>query len=78
MCVTAQNTNGNKVSLQPCTGAAGQQWTFANGQIQVFGNMCLDNSDGSTANGNKLQVWACGDASNANQQWYYTAGDDKQ
>jgi hypothetical protein len=32
-------------------------------------NYCLDNTDGSTANGNHIQVWWC--SHNANQRWEY-------
>jgi hypothetical protein len=38
----ASNTDGAAVSIQACTGAASQQWSFKSGQVQVFGNKCLD------------------------------------
>ncbi|KIJ55622.1 carbohydrate-binding module family 13 protein [Sphaerobolus stellatus SS14] len=75
-CVTAtSNTDGATVTLQACTDSANQQWTFTGGAVQVFGNKCLDVTDGSTADGTKLQIWTCG-TNNPNQQFYYT-GDNR-
>ncbi|KAJ7089318.1 hypothetical protein B0H15DRAFT_949292 [Mycena belliarum] len=75
-CLTApSNTNGAKVVVQPCNGSAGQSWT-KNGQTMiVYGSMCLDVIDGSTANGAKMQIWSCTPGSgNANQRFTVTAG----
>jgi len=76
-CLTAaSNTDGAFVTLQPCTGADAQQWTFTNGQVKLFGNSkCLDVTDGVNNDGTKLQIWSCADSSNANQQWFYTTDD---
>ncbi len=69
----ASNADGAFVTLQPCTGADAQKWTFANGQVKIFGNSkCLDVTDGVNNDGTKLQIWSCAGSSNANQQWFYT------
>jgi len=38
--------------------------------VQVFGNKCLDVTDGVNADGVKMQIWSCW-GQNPNQQWYY-------
>lgn len=71
-CLTAaNNANGAAVTLQPCTGADSQKWTFTGGVVQVFGSKCLDVTDGVNADGTKLQIWDCNNG-DANQQFYYT------
>ncbi|KAF8155348.1 carbohydrate-binding module family 13 protein [Mycena galopus ATCC 62051] len=72
-CLTAaSNTDGAIVTIQPCTGASTQKWTFTGGSVKIFSNTkCLDVTGGSTANGNKLQIWTCS-SNNANQQFYYS------
>lgn len=72
ICLTAaSNTDGAAVTIQPCTGATSQKWQFVgNGQVQVFGNKCLDVTDGVNANAVKMQIWTCS-TNNANQQWDY-------
>ncbi|KAJ6516577.1 ricin B lectin domain-containing protein, partial [Mycena vitilis] len=59
-CLTAAtNANGGVVTVAPCDGSTGQAWT-QNGQTLVaYGSMCLDVTNGSTANGAKMQIWAC-------------------
>ncbi|GJJ15048.1 hypothetical protein Clacol_009323 [Clathrus columnatus] len=71
-CLTAaSNTDGAAVTIQTCTGAAAQQWTFStSGTITIFQNKCLDVTNGANADGTKLQIWTCVNNS-ANQQWYY-------
>jgi len=73
-CMTASsNTNGATVALQPCTGASSQQWSFKNGQVQIFGSKCLDVKGGINESGTKLHIWTCDTSGkNKNQQWYYT------
>ncbi|KAF9459020.1 macrofage activating glycoprotein [Collybia nuda] len=74
-CMTASsNTNGATVTIQACTGAAAQKWTFAggnDGKVKIFGDKCLDVPGGSKADGTKLQIWACTD-NNPNQRFAYT------
>ena len=67
----ASNTDGATVTIQTCTGAAAQKWTFTGGSVEIFDNKCLDVTGGVTTNGNKLQIWTCG-TGNQNQQFYYT------
>ncbi|KAH6880179.1 macrophage activating glycoprotein [Coprinopsis sp. MPI-PUGE-AT-0042] len=76
-CLTAaSNTDGAWVTLQTCTGAASQKWVFAAGTVRVFGNKCLDVSDGLNVDGTKLQIWGCGPDNNVNQKWYYNKWDN--
>ncbi|KAJ6492554.1 carbohydrate-binding module family 13 protein [Mycena vitilis] len=74
-CMTAaSNTDGALVTIQPCTGADAQKWTFSGGSVKLFSNTkCLDVINGTTTNGNTLQIWTCSTNNNANQQWYYTS-----
>lgn len=37
-------------------------------QIRIFGDKCLDVTDGNDSNGQKLQIWTCYDG-NTNQLW---------
>ena len=43
-CLAASGTtNGAAVDITPCApGAVDQAWTFAGGQVQIYGNKCLD------------------------------------
>ncbi len=69
----ASNANGASVTLQPCTGADAQKWTFTNGQVKTYGtSMCLDVTKGVDSDGTQLQVWSCSGSGDANQQWFYT------
>jgi hypothetical protein len=63
------------VSVLPCTGAANQQWTFQNGAVSIFGNKCLDVTNGNDVDGAPLQLYDC-TTGDTNQQWYYT-GDER-
>ncbi|KAF7301003.1 hypothetical protein MIND_00663700 [Mycena indigotica] len=81
-CLTATaNADGAAVVVGSCilgTGGTGalpatQQWVTTGGaqqagQIRIFGDKCLDVTNGNTANGAKLQIWTCA-AGNTNQQW---------
>ncbi|KIL59005.1 carbohydrate-binding module family 13 protein [Amanita muscaria Koide BX008] len=70
-CMTAaSNNDGALVTIQTCTGGASQTWVFTNGEVRVFGNKCLDVTNGGNYDGNKLQIWTCYDG-DTNQQWYY-------
>ena len=61
-------TNGTKLQLHNCTGAAAQVWvanaggTLSNPQS----GRCVDSPSGSTANGTRLQIWDCNGASAQN------------
>ncbi len=70
-CLTAaSNNDGAWVTIQPCTGSVFQKWTFTGGVVQVFGNKCLDVTDGVNADGSKIQISTCL-SQNPSQQWYY-------
>ena len=73
-CLTASsNSNGAPVTIQSCTGAESQQWTFDGGSVKLFSNSkCLDVINGSDVDGAKLQIWDCSNNGNPNQQFYYT------
>ncbi|KAJ7884509.1 ricin B lectin domain-containing protein, partial [Mycena leptocephala] len=59
-CLAAtSNANGATVVVQPCNGATSQSWTQTGQTLVVYGTMCLDVTNGSTANGAKLQIWSC-------------------
>jgi hypothetical protein len=71
MCLAASSdANGAAVVIEYCaTGGSGMQnWTVSGSTLQVFGNMCLDVTEGATANGTPLQIWEC-TPGDANQQW---------
>ncbi|KAJ6560391.1 ricin B lectin domain-containing protein [Mycena capillaripes] len=70
-CLSAVgNADGTAVVLSNCT-SVNPQWTVPKGggnagTLQIFGNKCLDVTNGATTNGNKLQIWTCATA-NTNQ-----------
>jgi hypothetical protein len=83
----ASNTDGAAVTLQKCNGLGNgaQSWIFsagapagegtgAVGTIKIFGNKCLDVTNGVDQSGTKLQIYGCSTA-NKNQQWQVTTGD---
>jgi hypothetical protein len=45
-----------------------QFWNVSGSSVQVFGNMCLDVTGGSAANGTPLQIWTCTEG-DTNQFW---------
>ncbi|KAJ7038358.1 hypothetical protein C8F04DRAFT_359392 [Mycena alexandri] len=76
-CLTASsNTDGATVVVEPCTTNNAAQTWVQNGQtLLVFGNKCLDVTNGVTnTNGVKMQIWTCtpgqGDAA---QHWSITS-----
>lgn len=63
---SASTADGTQVQLWDCNSGSNQQWTFtAAGELQVYGNKCLD--AGGTANGTKVQIYSCWGADN--QKW---------
>jgi peptidoglycan/xylan/chitin deacetylase (PgdA/CDA1 family) len=74
-CLTASNSDGGAVTIQGCTGADNQKWSYTGGALRIFGNQCLDVPSGNTTPGQKLQTWTCY-GGNTNQQWYVT-GDQR-
>ncbi|KAJ7937429.1 ricin B lectin domain-containing protein [Mycena leptocephala] len=80
-CLTAaSNADGAAVTIATCTNATAlNSWVFpqaegAVGTIQIFGNKCLDITNGVNADGTKLQIWTC-TSGNTNQMWL-PAGQD--
>jgi len=72
-CLTAaSNADGAQVTIEVCTYAANQEWTFSGGTVTIFDNKCLDVTGGNTANGVGMQIWTC-TSNNANQQFFYTS-----
>jgi peptidoglycan/xylan/chitin deacetylase (PgdA/CDA1 family) len=68
-CLAAPtNANGASVQIQDCDGSASQSWTRSGSIWQIYSNKCLDVTGGSTANGNKMQIWTCS-SGNPNQQF---------
>jgi hypothetical protein len=71
------NNDGAAVTIQSCTDAPAQKWTFVGGSVHVFDNKCLQLPGGSTAaDGTKLQIQTCvgGDTT---QQFFYTVSIQK-
>jgi len=76
-CLTAASqTDGAPVTIERCTGADTQLWTFESGSVKIFGNKCLDVPGGNKADGVKLQIWSC-TKGNPNQIWKYTWWDNR-
>ncbi|KAG6839517.1 hypothetical protein C0991_001915 [Blastosporella zonata] len=73
----ASNTDGAIVTIEACTYADNQQWTFNGaGGVTIFGgSKCLDVPSGNTNDGTQLQIWTCA-SGNQNQKFAYT-GDNR-
>ncbi|KAJ7927061.1 ricin B lectin domain-containing protein [Mycena leptocephala] len=79
-CISAStNASGAPLVIHNCNteAAVNQDWqvffsTTPNSspvqQIRIFGDKCIDVTDGVNADGTKLQIWTCTEG-NANQQW---------
>ncbi|KAJ7210583.1 ricin B lectin domain-containing protein, partial [Mycena haematopus] len=65
---------------ETCTNATAlNSWVFPQGEgvvgtIQIFGDKCLDATNGANVDGTKLQIWTCA-SGNTNQLWL-PAGQD--
>jgi hypothetical protein len=71
-CLTAsKNADGASVIIADCAKdtPAAQLWTVAGNTFKIFGDKCLDDTDGDKTNGKKMQIWTCYNGSK-NQQWY--------
>lgn len=63
--------DGTKMKIWQCyDGLAAQQWYWTGDNRIALTNQgfCLDNTGGSTSNGNPVQIWSCGTGNN-NQVW---------
>ncbi|KAJ7189513.1 hypothetical protein GGX14DRAFT_408740 [Mycena pura] len=74
-CLSASsNADGAAVVIEMCSApTAGNSWVVPNGNnaagpLQIFGNKCLDVTDGVNADGTRLQIWTCA-SGNTNQLW---------
>ncbi|KAJ7506911.1 ricin B lectin domain-containing protein [Mycena galericulata] len=75
-CLTAtSNADGAPVVIQDCGTNATQlnSWVVPNGEsnvgpLQIFGDKCLDVTNGVDADGTLLQIWTCFE-DNTNQMW---------
>ncbi|MFH8224671.1 ricin-type beta-trefoil lectin domain protein [Streptomyces sp. NPDC018057] len=78
-CMTTENGgtgNGTRVVLDYCDGSKEQQWSVdsANGYlVNARSGYCLEDTDGSTADGNPLIIWEC-NAGDLGQKWQVPAG----
>ncbi|KAJ7202704.1 ricin B lectin domain-containing protein [Mycena haematopus] len=76
----ASNADGAAVIIETCTNATAlNSWVFPQGEgvvgtIQIFGDKCLDATNGVDVDGTKLQIWTCA-SGNTNQLWL-PAGQD--
>jgi len=75
--VAASNADGAAVQITDCvTGAhpesVNQLWTVTGGTLQIFGDKCLDDTNGVTTNGQKMQIFTCF-SGNTNQKWAPTS-----
>ncbi|KAJ6451144.1 ricin B lectin domain-containing protein, partial [Mycena sanguinolenta] len=78
-CLTASsNADGAPVIIQDCpvfdAPTASNTWVAVAGvgeagALQIFGDKCLDVTDGVDENGTKLQIWTC-TPGDTNQQWF--------
>jgi hypothetical protein len=60
--------DGARVQVRDCDGSDSQQWApDSGGLVNVNSGRCLDATDGGTADGTPLQIWAC--SFGPNQQW---------
>ncbi|KAJ7490745.1 ricin B lectin domain-containing protein [Mycena latifolia] len=73
--VPTSNADGAAVVIQGCgtNATALNSWVVPNGSgavgpLKIFGDKCLDVTNGVNADGTKLQIWTCA-AGNTNQMW---------
>ena len=70
-CLTTakgSSDNGTPVQISTCTDSNEQVWSYTNHTLRIFGNKCLDVTDGVVNDGTKLQIWDCVPNSR-NQKW---------
>ncbi|EJD45992.1 hypothetical protein AURDEDRAFT_113887 [Auricularia subglabra TFB-10046 SS5] len=75
-CITAaSNADGAKLTISDCNNSAGQLFTQSGNTLKVFGDKCIDVTEGVNAKGTKLQIWTCS-STNQNQMWTYNNNND--
>ncbi|KAF7296340.1 hypothetical protein HMN09_01104100 [Mycena chlorophos] len=75
-CLSAlDNADGAHVTVESCNGTAtaANSWLVPNGAsvegtLQIYGDKCLDVTNGVNADGTLLQIWTCA-SGNTNQMW---------
>ncbi|KAF9263065.1 hypothetical protein L218DRAFT_959572 [Marasmius fiardii PR-910] len=78
-CISApSNADGAAVVIHDCNteDTTKHNWDFSKvsgqnvgpQQIKIYGNKCLDVTDGRGADGTRLQIWSCANG-NTNQLW---------
>ncbi|KAJ6477672.1 ricin B lectin domain-containing protein [Mycena sanguinolenta] len=74
-CMSASsNADGAAVVIEMCSAPTPANSWFvpngnnAHGSLQIFGDKCLDVTDGVDADGTRLQIWTCA-SGNTNQLW---------
>jgi len=56
------------LEIWDCNGGSNQQWTsLSNGELQVYGNKCLDVPNNATAAGTRVDISDC--TGGSNQLW---------
>ena len=64
--------NGTLLEIWDCNGGSNQQWTYlSNGELQVYGNKCLEVPGSVKTAGTAGEIWTCNGGSN--QQWNLNA-----
>ncbi|KAF9263064.1 hypothetical protein L218DRAFT_360238 [Marasmius fiardii PR-910] len=76
---TSSNADGAHVVIHDCDteDTTKHNWDFSKipgqntgpQQIRIFGDKCLDVTDGVNADGTKLQIWTCTRPGDTNQAW---------
>ncbi|KAJ6465016.1 ricin B lectin domain-containing protein, partial [Mycena sanguinolenta] len=65
----ASNADGAAVEIEDCvSGSTSQGWTISGSNLEIFGNKCLDVTNGVTTDGTLLQIWTCA-TGNTDQMW---------
>ncbi|KAF7353583.1 Carbohydrate-binding module family 13 protein [Mycena sanguinolenta] len=65
----ASNADGAAVEIEDCvSGSTSQGWTTSGSNLQIFGDKCLDVTNGMTTDGTLLQIWTCA-TGDTNQMW---------
>lgn len=67
----ASTKPGARVAIQACDDGKNQQFTpRSNGEIRVYGDMCLDAAGGRSQDGDPIIIWEC--HGGENQEWTVT------
>jgi hypothetical protein len=69
------STSGAQLEIWDCNGGSNQSWTLppiVGSVISGVDNLCLNDANNSTANGNPIEIAACD--SSSGQRWEFTGG----